>query len=617
MALRYRGHNYINVRQIDRALADLDRAAALYERAGEEDARAIDAYGIYYHLGLARYLKGDYAAAAAAYGTCVGVSKSDSDRIGCLTWLYPSLRRAGRETEARQVLARVSPAMDAGENGAYLDRLLLFAGEKTEPDAARRMAEGSLQASTAGYGIGLWHLLAGRGERAREYFVRASSTGVPYAFGYIAAAAELEREGRWPALATVWDLEHLPLPAPPLVDHDEVVKRLKALSPELFAVEQVGESVEGRSINLVTAGRGRMKVLLWSQMHGDEPTATSALFDIFEYLRRHRGEPLAGRILDNLTLYVLPMLNPDGAERFQRRNAQGIDINRDALLLQTPEGRILKGVRDRFAPAIGFNLHNQNWRTSVGQPPQPASISLLSVAFDEARTENAGRRLTKQTCAIIREAIEPLASGRIGRYDDEFEVRAFGDNVTLWGTPVVLIETGAWPGPSPETALVRLNFVAILSALEALATGRVREADPARYESLPENESRVFAVLVKGASILPGTGVAPFTGDIGIVSSRRVRETDGRRQLSIPLRIEDLGDLRVFAGLEEIDAAGLTAVPIFDAALEPGQEVTLPHGFASRRQQRPIEVGQAAAIALLRPLGAANRFVVERVIRSD
>ena len=108
-------------------------------------------------------------------------------------------------------------------------------------------------------------------------------------------------------------------------------------------------------------------MLLWSQMHGDEPTATAALFDIFEFLRRHRQDPTVRDILSSLTLYFVPMLNPDGAERFQRRNAQSIDINRDALRLQTPEGRTLKAVRDRFQPRIGFNLHNQAWRTSAGR----------------------------------------------------------------------------------------------------------------------------------------------------------------------------------------------------------------------------------------------------------
>jgi Zinc carboxypeptidase len=229
-------------------------------------------------------------------------------------------------------------------------------------------------------------------------------------------------------LARIWDAEHVSPALPALVDHAEVVKRLEAVAAatDLFTVEKIGESVEGRSINHVRTGGGPLRILLWSQMHGDEPTATSALFDLFEYIRRHRDDPVVRRIHTRLTIHAVPMLNPDGAERFQRRNAQSIDVNRDALRLQTPEGRALKSLRDRLNPSVGFNLHNQGWRTSVGDPPKPASISLLSVAFDEARTENAGRKLTKQICAVIRDALEPFASGQIGRYDDEFEVRAFG-----------------------------------------------------------------------------------------------------------------------------------------------------------------------------------------------
>ena len=187
------------------------------------------------------------------------------------------------------------------------------------------------------------------------------------------------------------------------------------------------------------------------------------------------------------------MLNPDGAERFQRRNAQSIDVNRDALRLQTPEGGRSRRCATGSTRSVGFNLHNQSWRTSVGNPPKPASISLLSVAYDEARTENAGRKLTKQLCAVIRDALEPFASGQIGRYDDEFEVRAFGDNITLWGTPVVLIETGPWPSPSQIAALVRLNFIALVSALDALATGagRARRSRGAT-KSLPMNESKML-----------------------------------------------------------------------------------------------------------------------------
>jgi len=414
----------------------------------------------------------------------------------------------------------------------------------------------------------------------------------------------------------IWDNEHVSPPLPPLVDHAEVVRRLEKVvtgAPKLFALEKVGESIEGRSINYVRVGSGPVGVLLWSQMHGDEPTATSTLFDIFEYLRRRRDDPIVSRLLTRLTLHVVPMLNPDGAERFQRRNAQSIDVNRDALRLQTPEGRALKALRDRLNPRVGFNLHNQGWRTSVGDPPRPASISLLSVAYDQPRTENAGRKLTKQLCAVIRDALEPFATGQIGRYDEEFEVRAFGDNLTLWGTPVVLIETGPWPSPEPDGALVRLNFVAIITALDALATGHVERADPRRYETLPMNESKVFHVLVQNATVINGTGVPPFTADLGIVANRRVQVADGRRELQMSLSIDDMGDLRTMGALRTIDASGMTAVPIVDDKVEAGQVVDLPEW--KTKSATTIVVGQPARIALLKPAAEPGKYVVEAILR--
>jgi hypothetical protein len=416
-------------------------------------------------------------------------------------------------------------------------------------------------------------------------------------------------------LARVWDAEHVSPPLPPLIDHDDVQRWLRALSersPDLFQIETVGKSVEGRTIDMVTIGHGPRRVLLWSQMHGDEPTATAALFDIFEYLGRHRDADNVRRMLSTLTLYVIPMLNPDGAERFQRRNAQGIDVNRDALLAQTPEGRALKAVRDRFNPSVGFNLHNQNWRTSVGDPPKAASISLLSVAYDKAKDENAGRRLTKKLCAVIRDSLEPFASGQIGRYDDDFEVRAFGDNLTLWGTPVVLIETGPYPSSEPDAPLVRMNFVAILSALDSLATGRVDRADASRYESLPKNESKMLTVVVRNATIINGAGVPPFTGDVGINVNRRVRVVEGKRTLVQIATIDDLGDLRTSGALRTIDATGLVAAPLFDTTIREGQEITLPD-WASRAPAPTITTGQPGALLLLRPLDN-NRYRVETVL---
>jgi hypothetical protein len=417
-------------------------------------------------------------------------------------------------------------------------------------------------------------------------------------------------------LGKIWDAERVSAPLPPLLTHGDVVKRLEAVvasAPDLFRMEKVGESVEGRALNLVQAGSGSFSVLLWSQMHGDESTATAALFDIFEFLRRHRQDPTVRDILSSLTLYFLPMLNPDGAERFQRRNAQSIDINRDALRLQTPEGRTLKAVRDRLQPRIGFNLHNQAWRTSVGRPPRPASISLLSVAFDEARSGSDGRTLTKKVCAVIRDALEPFASGQIGRYDDEFEVRAFGDNLTLWGTPVVLIETGPWPSIEPDPALVRLNFVAIVSALDALATGAVHRAKPERYESLPMNESAELYIIVKNGTVISGAGVPPYTADIGIAATRRIRDLDGKRNMQLVTTIDDMGDLRTLGALRTIDATGMTIVPLASETIQAGQIVDLPEWKTV--QSATVAVGQPARLVLLKPASEPGKYQVELVLK--
>ena len=183
MILRYRGHNYINVRKFDLALADLEKAEAMKK----------DDFGIYYHLALAYYLKGEFSKAADAYAGCLRTAASDDDRVACYAWQYPSLARAGRAAEAKAVLDRITPGLDVSENEAYLDRLLLFKGVRTEEEVAAQMSTGALEQSTVGYGLGLWHLLNDRPEKAREYFEKASAGEYWPAFGYVAAETELAR----------------------------------------------------------------------------------------------------------------------------------------------------------------------------------------------------------------------------------------------------------------------------------------------------------------------------------------------------------------------------------------------------------------------------------------
>ncbi len=292
-------------------------------------------------------------------------------------------------------------------------------------------------------------------------------------------------------------------------------------------------------------------------MHCDEPTATSAVIDLLNILQKNRDKDWVKRIESAMTLRIVPMLNPDGSEQYIRRNMQGLDINRDALNLKSPEAQLLKKLRDDWSPNIGFNLHNQNALTTVGQTNKQAAISFLVVYGDAAKTTSEGHERNKRLTSAMYQAIEGYIPGHIGRYGDEFTPTAFGDNFSAWGTPVILIETGALEGSS-EMVLVKMNFIAIASALKSLADGSEKNFNPAVYEQIPNNTSgRLMNFVFRNASIVKqkknGNGNGLFDviiADIGAVAERR------RAEFTAPNMIRRIGDLSAVTGLNEYDAGG-------------------------------------------------------------
>ncbi len=351
-------------------------------------------------------------------------------------------------------------------------------------------------------------------------------------------------------LSEIWDREHVTNILPSNARHKDVVKYLDDLKKLDVRVNEVGRSGQNREIFQIEWGKGPKRVFLWSQMHGDEPTATSALIDMFTYLQKNGDKNWVKAIEQNLTIRAVPMLNPDGAEVYQRRNSQGIDINRDARDLVTPEARLLKQLRDSWQPEIGFNLHNQQGLTTAGRTNKQAAISLLVVLGDEAKTITPGHERNRRLVVAMNQALSNFIPGHIGRYGDEWTPTAFGDNFSAWGTPVILIETGALYGKD-EMYLVKMNFIAIMTAMKLLADGGYAAFNPNDYELIPNNTSgRIMSFIFRNATMIdrakPGTAVI---GDIGANLERRRAE-----QLQ-PTVIRQIGDLSSVSGLEEYDAS--------------------------------------------------------------
>jgi hypothetical protein len=372
--------------------------------------------------------------------------------------------------------------------------------------------------------------------------------------------------------------------SPFALKHEELRAQLASVAaryPGLFSIAEEGVSAEGRKIPLLVAGGGPTTVLLWSQMHGDEPTATSALLDVLEHLGRTQETAGTKRLLSRLTLAIIPMLNPDGAARTRRVNAQGIDVNRDALRLQTPEGRFLKSVRDRLKPSVGYNLHNHSPNVTAGKSGPQVAISLLSVPFDDAFTVNEGRRTTMRMAVLIRRLLEPWARDRVARYDMDYTARAFGDSMTRWGTPTLLIESGGFFGPDEADTLVRLNFVALLGTLHALADGSLANVDSRAYDAIPRNtRDRLFDVLVRNARVIGGGGLPPYVADVGLNVASTHPGFSGPSPRGIRGGVVEVGDLTEFLGKTELDLDGRLLV-VAPPGGEEGWKKTLA-GLAGR-----------------------------------
>jgi hypothetical protein len=264
------------------------------------------------------------------------------------------------------------------------------------------------------------------------------------------------------------------------------------------------------------------------------------------------------------------MLNPDGAERAQRRTASNIDMNRDALALMTPEARLLKEIRDRLRPEFGFNLHDQDL-SSVGQSKDVAAVALLAPAADHERTVLPVRAKAMRVAAVIARELKLFADGHLATYDDTHEPRAFGDNMQRWGTSTVLIESGHWAG-DPEKEFVRkLNFVALLRSCASIAQGEYEDADVRQYSTLVANGKNMYELIIRDVLIEHTNG---WTARVDVAVSRNPSSGDNTL-----VTVRDVGDLSTFGALETTSAAGKR---VSSQLLAPDVSIPLAHLLDAR-----------------------------------
>jgi len=267
--------------------------------------------------------------------------------------------------------------------------------------------------------------------------------------------------------------------------------------PFNFPTEVIGYSVLKQPIYAHSLGNGPIKVLIWSQMHGNESTTTRALKDVFDFLFQPSGK----RLLEALTLMIVPQLNPDGADAYTRQNANGVDLNRDALDLTQPESNALEALFKRFIPNFCFNLHGQRSIFSAGKNGKPATLSFLSPAANQERGITDARTKAMQLIACIHKSLQEYIPGQIGRYNDTFNPNCVGDRFTSLGVPTVLYESGHHGLDYDRNFTKEVTVKALISGLQSIASRDYLKQSIDNYNLIPQNSEDYVDLIIQNIEI--------------------------------------------------------------------------------------------------------------------
>lgn len=259
----------------------------------------------------------------------------------------------------------------------------------------------------------------------------------------------------------------------------------------------LGYSVKGLPIYEFHFGTGKQKILMWSQMHGNETTTTKALLDLIPWLLEYEQN----QILNSFTFYVIPQLNPDGAKAFTRLNANQCDLNRDSIELSQPESKLLRKAYERIAPNYALNLHGQRTIYGAGLKGGPATISFLAPSADFKSSVTPARKIAMSAIASMCKSLQKELTEKIGRYDDTFNPNCVGDSFTMDGTPTILFEAGHYPGDYQREVCRKLVFKAFRSLFIFLSRGsEIFTVDD--YLKIPKNTKNYVDLIVSDVDLV-------------------------------------------------------------------------------------------------------------------
>jgi hypothetical protein len=354
---------------------------------------------------------------------------------------------------------------------------------------------------------------------------------------------------------------------PDLVDYAFPNTLIQQIIEEQYAHlnwQILGNSYQDRPISMVQIGTGPIKVLLWSQMHGDEPTATAAMFDVLNFLESQ--EELAQEIKKHLSIYFIAVVNPDGQEIHTRRNAQQIDINRDYLALQSPEANILKDAFIKINPDFVFNLHSQGtlYRTTN---QEEVAIALLAPAADKQLSQTWEREQAMKVIVEINHLLQRLIPQKVARFKDEYEPRAFGDNFQKH-CPTILVEAGYIAQDAGRSYIRELYFYALLTAFQSILSKSYQEIDLLNYFLIPLQTQSGLTIKIENLEPNPGK---PYTIDLGLTALKSFNPDF--RTFETAYQLTEIGDLHLQSASETINAKDLLFIG--ELNLEKPADITL------------------------------------------